>query len=414
MRILVLTNLYPPHYLGGYELICHMVAGEMRARGHLVRVLTSNHRVAAAAGDEPEVERSLRIHGLYGHPWLGMARLARLEAHNHGALRRAVARFQPDVISVWNLGGISKSLVLTLQNIGVPAVYYISDHWMARGFQSDVWLSWWNRNGAAQRVARLLGLRAAAGRLAPTGPMSRVRFERLCFCSRTMRKITAAAGLEVMHGAVIYPPVDLDRFNGEPRGASAPLRKLLWVGRLAEDKGAMTALKAMKLLGGRFPGELRVFGRGDAGYVAALENYVREHRLPVTFAAAGMDQMPRVYREHDALLFTSEWAEPFALTPLEAMASGTPVIGTTTGGSREIFRHGDNALTYAAGNAEELAGRILKLEASGELRQSLAEAARTEVRANYGLAVMAGRYEEYLRESIRGGRNPGPSHSSPA
>ena len=47
--------------------------------------------------------------------------------------------------------------------------------------------------------------------------------------------------------------------------------------------------------------------------------------------------MPAVYRAHDLLLFTSEWAEPFALTPIEAMGCGLPVIGTTTGGSAELF-----------------------------------------------------------------------------
>ena len=64
-----------------------------------------------------------------------------------------------------------------------------------------------------------------------------------------------------------------------------------------------------------------------------------------------------VYRQHDALLFTSEWEEPFALTPLEAMACGLPVIGTTTGGSKELFRCGSNALTYTAGNHHELAAQ---------------------------------------------------------
>jgi glycosyltransferase involved in cell wall biosynthesis len=126
----------------------------------------------------------------------------------------------------------------------------------------------------------------------------------------------------------------------------------------------MTALRAMKHIRStapHFAGELHIYGKGDPDYTAELKSFVSKSNLPVTFSSAGMDEMPAIYRKHDALLFTSEWAEPFALTPLEAMASGLPVIGTTTGGSREIFRHRDNALTYTAGNAEELGEEIIEL-----------------------------------------------------
>jgi len=66
MRILALTNLFPPHYLGGYELICHMVVKELRARGHDVQILTSDH-VLSGTGSlrEDQIERSLKIRVLW-------------------------------------------------------------------------------------------------------------------------------------------------------------------------------------------------------------------------------------------------------------------------------------------------------------------------------------------------------------
>jgi len=118
-----------------------------------------------------------------------------------------------------------------------------------------------------------------------------------------------------------------------------------------------------------------------------------------------------IYRNHDALLFTSEWEEPFALTPLEAMASGLPVIGTLTGGSKELFRHGENALTYAAGKAEELAQRILELDADPEGRARIAGTGHAEVRAGYAESVIMDQMERYLVESVD--REP-PSVPTPA
>ena len=111
--------------------------------------------------------------------------------------------------------------------------------------------------------------------------------------------------------------------------------------------------------------------------------------------------MPQVYKTHDALLFTSEWAEPFALTPLEAMASGLPVIGTTTGGSGELLRDGENSLTYTAGNAEELAQQILKLNKDNFLRERIAAAGFCEVRARFEESHIVDQVEAYLEETVK-------------
>jgi glycogen(starch) synthase len=415
MKILALTNLYPPQYLGGYELICYMVVNELRTRGHTVNVLTSNHQNPGEDKGENEagIERSLRIHGFYGHPWLNMADLRLLERHNNERLRAAIEKEQPDLVYVWNMGGLSKSMVFTLQRMGIPTVFYLSDHWIARGFSSDVWLQWWNRSQTskktkiARRIAELCGYRSYWQKIAPTNPEKHLKFQRLYFCSKALRKLTASAGFEVMHGAVIYPPVDIQKFNGRARTGNEAMRNLLWVGRLSEDKGIMTALKAMDAVKEKFSGELHVYGKGESEYVNHLKKFAQDRALRVTFRSGGMGEMPEVYRKHDALIFTSEWAEPFALTPLEAMASGLPVIGTMTGGSREIFRHGDNALTYTAGNAEELGQRIIELAENNATRARIAETGQKEVRDNYSLPSVVDQIEDYLNQSVETWSAPG-------
>src|SRR5262249_51559327 len=116
-------------------------------------------------------------------------------------------------------------------------------------------------------------------------------------------------------------------------------------------------------------------------------------------------EMPRVYRDHDILLFASEWAEPFALTPIEAMACGLPVIGTTTGGSAELFRPGENGITYTAGDPEELATRIRDFVGDYELRVRCRETAYPEARKRYAAPVIVDQIEAYLRESVRSWRS---------
>jgi glycogen(starch) synthase len=407
MKIFVLTNLYPPHYLGGYELICHAVVNALRARGHTVQILTSNHHVENPKGaEDPHIERSLLVHGFYGHPWRGIRSLVKLEIANNRILKSAIESHQPDLVYVWNMGGVSKSILTTLERTGLPVVFYMSDHWIARGLAADVWMNWWNGDGStAKKVARgvlsAVGVRAWLDRQAPTTKQIDLKFRRIYFCSKALRKITAGAGFDVMHGAVIYCPVDVKKFTGVAKALEQACRELLWVGRLAEDKGILTALRAMNALPAGLNVRLNVFGGGDAPYVQQLKEFVSNNKLPVTFQRASMDEMPRVYREHDALLFTSEWAEPFALTPLEAMASGLPVIGTTTGGSRELFRDRDNALTYTAGQPDELAERIVRLVSDPDLRSRIAATGQAEVRANYDEHHIVDQIEAYLKETVK-------------
>ena len=167
MKILVLTNLYPPHYVGGYELRCAAITEALRLRGHEVHVLTSNHGLQGEPPPvEPHIERSLCIHGYYGHPWLGLNSLKQLEFHNNHILRQSLAVLQPDVVHVWCMGGLSKSLCLTLQRSGVPTVYDVSDHWILRSLTGDVWLEVCFRKGlvAAHNLGGVVQLEVSEDR----------------------------------------------------------------------------------------------------------------------------------------------------------------------------------------------------------------------------------------------------------
>lgn len=408
MRILVLSNLYAPHAIGGYEERCRQMVERLTARGHEVRVLTSTHGVGHEA-IEGRIARRLRIHGFFGHPWLSPHRLFFLERHNHRVLREELTRFQPDIVQVWNLGGLSKSLILTLQKWGGPVVYDVSDHWIARSLRADVWLRWWNGEAGglaaqfARAALRLTGLAHWVRRQAPFGRWAEVRFQRAYFCSAALRSLTAAAGWPVQTAEVIHCGVETGRFVRRPD--SDRFQRLLYVGRLTDDKDPLTALRALAQLRSEgLPLTLDLYGSGDADYVAELKATANLPELAgaVQFLKATPDEMPAIYAAYDALLFTSAWEEPFALTPLEAMAARVPVIGTPSGGSRELFRTGQNSVVFTARDVHGLAAGIRHLASNATLRRRLAATAEAEVCKLYDLKMITDRIESYLGESRRG------------
>ena len=93
------------------------------------------------------------------------------------------------------------------------------------------------------------------------------------------------------------------------------------------------------------------------------------------------DRLPRTeiagaYAGADALLFCVEWPEPFGLVPLEAMAVGTPVVATGTGGSAEYLRRRRELPPGRAGRRRGASpAAVERLAGDPELRGGCAPAA---------------------------------------
>jgi glycosyltransferase involved in cell wall biosynthesis len=429
MKILVLVNLYPPHHAGSFDLRCESVTEALRKRGHLVRVLTSTHGVGVEQRD-PEIERRLWLNGVFDHPLAtGFGALKSLETHNHAVLKDTVADFQPELVHVWSLHGLSKSLIFGLRETRLPTAYDVADDWLAEGIRLDPWLRWWNQpalrlpGGVLRKLLELGGLRTRLDAAAPTrmmpgydripdvyGPpealalvqpnsIAAFRFERIYFSSCALKAKAERAGFQVQHADVIYPPVQTDVFAGPLRPASAPFKKLLFVGRLCRESGILTALAALRLLRQRkVPVTLNIYGRGESDFVAQVRSFAVTHQLPVEFLTVSNlnRDLAAIYRQHDALLHTAEWDEPFALTPLEAMASGLPVVAAQSGGLQELLRHGENAFTYRPGDPEELAARIHELHLQPALRAQMAEVAQSEVMSRFNESVTVDQIESFL------------------
>lgn len=432
MKILVLTNLYPPHHAGTYDFRCETLTEALRLRGHTMHVLTSQHGMTSEQRGG-EIERRLLLNGIFEHPSITRLReLQTLETRNHQILQETIEEFKPDVIQVHSLEGLPKSFIFTLRNSRLPTVYDVGDYWLAHGLRHDPWLRWWNRPKAPilQAVWRasleLLGQRDRLDGHAPTRMMrgydrlpdvygyaatsatvqpnsiSAFRFDRLYFCSHALKEATAQAGFRVQHGEVIYPGILAQLYVGEIKPASAPVNKFLVVARLVSRSGVLTAVQALRAAREqKVQATLSIYGQGDSDCIAEIRSFVAIHHLPVEFLPVSniYRDLPAVYRRHDALLYTSEWDEPFSLTPLEAMACGLPVIGAASGGARELFRHGENALTYTPGSVEELASRIQEIQMQPALRCQLAETAQTEVLSKFNETIVVDKIENYLETS---------------
>lgn len=368
MRVLVLSNLYPPNAMGGYELSCRDVVDRWRQRGHEVTVLTTAQwvdGVVEQAGPEPHVRRVLQWYWSdHAFTSPGLRETIKLERANHAALAAALEQVRPDVVSVWHMGGMSLSLLTALEQAGVPWVGNVCDDWPLYGPRADAWS---RRCAGWQRpFLSLAGVPTASADLDRAGH---------AFVSAFIRdQLRQRTRWQFPRSEIVGSGVDTVDFPIASAGADRPWKgRLLAVGRVEPRKGFATAVQALEFL----PAEtqLRIAGVAEPAHLADLHALARSVGAAdrVQIEAVPRAALRQLYAEADAVLFPSSWEEPFGLVPLEAMTQATPVVATRRGGSAEFLVDGANCLAFPAGDPAALAAAVQRLAGDPALRLRLAE-----------------------------------------
>lgn len=410
MRILFLTNFYPPASRGGYEQWCQEVGDGLRARGHDVLVLTSAHgRNALQSPDPLWVRRELRLEmefaSLKNAVWFFTRRKQR-ERENLALLRETVKAWGPDIILVWGMWNFPRSLPALAESL-MPerTVYYMGDYWPTLPSQYE---NYWNASPRSFFTGLLkLLLKPIARNILSREEKPRLQLRRILFPSDFMRKEFEQAGISSTEGRVVFGAVDTNPYlEGERLRKANDVVSLLYVGRLTHEKGAHTAIEAVSRLvtkNGIKNLKLTIVGDGEADYIDSLHKMVERDSLAsfVTFLPAQpKDTLPALYRQSDLFLFTSIWQEPFGRVIVEAMASGMAVVGTAVGGAAEILVHDENSLVFEADDSTSLARVLQRLIESPALREKLGSAGRETARSKFDLQRMTDEIERYLRALI--------------
>lgn len=373
MRILTISNTYPPHYYGGYELTCADVMQRFAWHGHDVLVLTSTARLTDLVDDRTEVDGiSVRRELSVAWDWnvnrpqrtrapLTAWRNARRDLR---ALRAAIRDHRPDVVSVWHFGALTLPLLVAVEDAGLPTVVTVANDWLIHAETLDSWTRLWRFLPSSARPI-IAGV--------PTRLPSLAHAHFNFVSAYTRGRAAKSTTLPVADAPIIRPGIDTDDFPVTPvSGTAEEWRwRLLYVGRVTADKGVATIVRALAMLPPT--ATLDIVGDGEPSYVESLRALAHDLDVVprVRFDRCARSQLAARYAAADVVVFASEWPEPFGLVPVEAMACGTAVVATGTGGSAEFLVDGDNCLLFPAGNPRALAARIERLAGEPDLRSRL-------------------------------------------
>jgi glycosyltransferase involved in cell wall biosynthesis len=115
------------------------------------------------------------------------------------------------------------------------------------------------------------------------------------------------------------------------------------------------------------------------------------------------DELKYYYSAADVFVSTP-WYEPFGITPVEAMACGTAVIGSRVGGIKSTVLDGQTGFLIPPQDPEALTGRLHLLYRDADLRQRLGDRGRERAASDYTWRSIGKAIDELYREIVAGHR----------
>ena len=228
--------------------------------------------------------------------------------------------------------------------------------------------------------------------------------------SRAVTDNLATAGLPAAKLVPLYNGIDLAKFAPDDVRARARRQEFGWpegapvvglFGQLLAKKGHETLIAAAPAIRAAAPDARFVF-------VGALENPPYEAHLRQRIASAGLtdafqftgwrNDVPHLMRAVDLLVVPTTTQEPAALSLMEGMAMGRPLVASRTGGTPELLVEGETGLIFPPGDAEALAAHVTTLLRDPQRRQQMGAAGRARMEREFTVQKhVAGMLDLYTR-----------------
>lgn len=391
MNVLIISNLFPPDVVGGYEVGCAEMAAQLESRGHRVTVLTAFNSEMAEWNDPPNVKRSLHLADVYSKKPQGSAIANSEEFFSRVVYLRNVFEIVSelksgsyDIVYCFNLLGLGAlGICDALTALRVPWVWHLMDN--IPNIMMD-------------------GIRPEISALFECSATRTVRPNAFMVMSRTLLseierlQVKLAAPVEIVPGWAKKPSKP-DTVRNRVRD---DVLRFVVVGTLSEAKGTPILLEALSMIQPSLQDRITVdfYGSGDVSYFRREVGRLKISS-PVTFHGHlplqhVLDALP----SYDALLFPTWPREPFGFVAVEAGMAGLAPIITRGIGASEVLQDGVSAIMIDR-SAKAVAAAIISSLADPDKVARIGEAARRHIAAHLELDIVAARVETILQNHAR-------------
>jgi glycosyltransferase involved in cell wall biosynthesis len=409
LRILFISNGFPPHQWAGTETYTAAIAQGLLAKNHAVQVLCGGdweHGDRYWNGVADEVYHGVPVRRININ-WTKAPDPARYlynDPETDAYLVDYLTELRPDIVHVTSCERLSASVIGVVKDAGLPLVLSLTDFWFlcprmsllrSDGANCDGLTTAWDclrctmdHSRAYQWADRLLpprltphvlthisrkpyltrlrGLRGMAGDMADRKTFLHAMIslpDRRLTASNFVREMFVANDVTVPIELHPYGH-DLAWLEGDSGKTPSDVVRIGFIGQIIQHKGLHLLLEAAQRVydqvGNVF--QIRIYGNLKQQLAYSEQLHALASALPnVEFCGTyPREQSGVVFAGLDVLVVPSLWYD-FPLVIYEAFAAKTPVIATDLGGMAEAVRHDVDGLLFSRGDVDDLARQLLRI-----------------------------------------------------
>ena len=379
MNILFVSNLFPPHMIGGYELACQDMAYALRDKGHTCHVLTSTYTDRSVVCTDAEnllVFRFLQLHTVWTDSGSSSS-FASANKLNIDIFKLIYESGDYDIVYLWNLYGLGSSILEYCNLKEIPFVLHFMDLSV---------MAYDSRYPLFQNLLRRTDIQYSS-------------IKRLCtksiFVSHYLANHFKFANVDHI---VSHPFIAYEDIGHKEEYVLLETIKCVYIGQLTSRKGICSACEWLHRIVPKMSMgiSLDIYcpSEGEFGLIKKIES---KYDFVTVHIGIRKEQVMESLCQYDIGIFPTLFDEPFGIAQIELMFAGLPVLSSGKGGSIEVAGV-HNVLTYSPYIFESFEAQFIKLVHNyTSLGRNIGISAREYVKRFHSREIQVRHCELYLK-----------------
>lgn len=394
-RILIVSHLFPPYFLGGSELVAYQQCRIIERMGFGINVFAGklNNKIKqyhlTEEKGEFEITR-INLHYIdFNHYLFNFDKKVLQDK-----FREIIHKIAPDIVHFHNIYSLTIKIMDECFKLHIPTAMTLHDYWgicfknlLVRDDGSLC-----DKRTNPRCLCCQGNLHKLQPNIIPTSERNKMlitylnKVDLLISPSNYLIKKFINCGIQPNKTTVVNNGIDVSRFRNIKKTKSKKLR-FGFIGQIVYHKGIENLLRSIFLLNSDERNKISAIlvGTGEEMFVQYCKSLRKELRLEnfVTFLGKVENtKINKIFNNIDVLIVPSIWPENSPVTIMEALASGTPVLASDIGGIPELIQDGVNGYLHKYDEPSSLTRNIQKIIKQPEIIERMRPACVEKAKQN--------------------------------